>query len=91
MTADLPGLTKGDINLSVEEGVLTLTGERKSDTLRTRNSATATSELTASSAALSNWTAVLRTERSRPIQEWTAQGRVTEGRGQKPFEVSIAE
>ena len=31
LTADLPGLTKGDINLSVEEGVLTLTGERKSE------------------------------------------------------------
>ena len=31
LTADLPGLTNGDINLSVEEGVLTLTGERKSD------------------------------------------------------------
>ena len=31
LTADLPGLTKDDINLTVEEGVLTLTGERKSE------------------------------------------------------------
>ena len=31
LTADLPGLTKADVNLTVEEGVLTLTGERKSD------------------------------------------------------------
>ena len=31
LTADLPGLTKADVNLTVEEGVLTLTGERKSE------------------------------------------------------------
>ena len=31
LTADLPDLTKDDINLTVEEGVLTLTGERKSE------------------------------------------------------------
>jgi len=31
LTADLPGLTKGDINLTLEDGVLTLTGERKSE------------------------------------------------------------
>ena len=31
LTADLPGLTKGDINLTVEDGVLTLTGERKAE------------------------------------------------------------
>jgi len=31
LTADLPGLTKDDIHLTVEEGVLTLSGERKSD------------------------------------------------------------
>ena len=28
LTADLPGLTKADVNLTVEEGVLTLPGER---------------------------------------------------------------
>tara|TARA_B100000959_G_scaffold252276_1_gene282252 strand:+ start:246 stop:689 length:444 start_codon:yes stop_codon:yes gene_type:complete len=31
LTADLPGLTKSDVNLTVEDGVLTLTGERKSE------------------------------------------------------------
>ena len=31
LTADLPGLTKADVNLTVEEGVLTLTGERKNE------------------------------------------------------------
>ena len=31
LTADLPGLTKADVNLTVEEGVLTLTGERKAE------------------------------------------------------------
>ena len=31
LTADLPGLTKADVNLTVEEGVLTLTGERRSE------------------------------------------------------------
>ena len=31
LTADLPGLTKVDVNLTVEEGVLTLTGERKNE------------------------------------------------------------
>ncbi len=31
LTADLPGLTKADVNLTAEEGVLTLTGERKSE------------------------------------------------------------
>ena len=31
LTADLPGLTKDDINLTIEEGVLTLSGERKSE------------------------------------------------------------
>ena len=31
LTADLPGLTKDNINLTVEEGVLTLTGERKNE------------------------------------------------------------
>ncbi len=31
LTADLPGLTKGDIHLTVEDGVLTLSGERKSE------------------------------------------------------------
>ena len=36
LTADLPGLTKGDINLSVEEGVLTLTGERKSEHIESK-------------------------------------------------------
>ena len=29
LTADLPGLTKGDVHLTVEDGVLTLSGERK--------------------------------------------------------------
>ena len=36
LTADLPGLTKGDINLTVEEGVLTLTGERKSEHIESK-------------------------------------------------------
>ena len=31
LTADLPGLTKEHIHLTVEEGVLTLSGERKSE------------------------------------------------------------
>ncbi len=31
LTADLPGLTRSDVNLTVEDGVLTLTGERKSE------------------------------------------------------------
>ena len=31
LTADLPGLTKGDVHLTVEDGVLTLSGERKSE------------------------------------------------------------
>ena len=31
LTADLPGLTKADVNLTAEEGVLTLTGERKNE------------------------------------------------------------
>jgi len=31
LTADLPGLTKADVNLTVEEDVLTLTGERKNE------------------------------------------------------------
>jgi|TARA_B100001250_G_C19816270_1_gene798602 HSP20 family protein len=31
LTADLPGLTKDDIHLTIEEGVLTLSGERKSE------------------------------------------------------------
>ncbi len=31
LAADLPGLTKSDVNLTVEDGVLTLTGERKSE------------------------------------------------------------
>jgi len=31
LTADLPGLTKADVNLTVEESVLTLTGERKNE------------------------------------------------------------
>ena len=31
LTADLPGLTKADVSLTVEEGVLTLTGERKAE------------------------------------------------------------
>ena len=31
LTADLPGLTKADVNLTVEEGVLTMTGERKNE------------------------------------------------------------
>ena len=31
LPADLPGLTKADVSLTVEEGVLTLTGERKSE------------------------------------------------------------
>ena len=29
LTADLPGLTKGDVHLSIEDGVITLSGERK--------------------------------------------------------------
>jgi len=36
LTADLPGLTKGDVNLTVEEGVLTLTGERKSEHIESK-------------------------------------------------------
>ena len=36
LTAALPGLTKGDINLRVEEGVLTLTGERKSEHIESK-------------------------------------------------------
>ena len=31
LTAALPGLTKADVSLTVEEGVLTLTGERKAE------------------------------------------------------------
>ena len=31
LTADLPGLPKADVNLPVEEDVLTLTGERKNE------------------------------------------------------------
>ena len=31
LTADLPGLTKGDVHLSIEEGVITLSGERKTE------------------------------------------------------------
>ena len=31
LPADLPGLTKADVNLTVEEGGLTLTGERKNE------------------------------------------------------------
>ena len=31
LTADLPGLSRDDIKLTVEEGVLTLTGERKAE------------------------------------------------------------
>ena len=31
LTADLPGLTKGDVHLTVEDGVLTLSGERKGE------------------------------------------------------------
>lgn len=31
LTADLPGITKDDIHITVEEGVLTLSGERKSE------------------------------------------------------------
>ena len=31
LTADLPGLTKADVSLTVEEDVLTLTGERKAE------------------------------------------------------------
>ena len=31
LTADLPGLTKDDVHVTVEEGVLTLSGERKTE------------------------------------------------------------
>ena len=31
LTADLPGLTKGDVHLSIEDGVITLSGERKTE------------------------------------------------------------
>ena len=31
LTADLPGLTKGDVHVSIEDGVITLSGERKTE------------------------------------------------------------
>ncbi len=31
LTMDLPGLTKDDVNMSVEKGVLTISGERKTE------------------------------------------------------------
>ena len=37
-TAELPGLTKDDVNITVENKVLTLTGERKWDEEETKNS-----------------------------------------------------
>src|SRR4051812_17469563 len=32
LTAELPGLTEQDVNVSIEDGVLTLSGEKKSET-----------------------------------------------------------
>ena len=37
-TAELPGLTKEDVNITIEDKVLTLTGERKWDEEETKNS-----------------------------------------------------
>ena len=31
LTADLPGLTKGDVQVSIDDGVITLSGERKTE------------------------------------------------------------
>ena len=36
LTADQPGQTQGDLNRRVEEGVLTLTGERKSEHIESK-------------------------------------------------------